>query len=208
MPTKAQAAKKRDARDPLIGKRFRSTIADCSCLFEVVRSESFRSYVCVVINEPVSFEGRTFDSDYAGQQRFFSKKNVAEMVCSTEHYERMRNAHNGFYETLPVGSIAHYHYGFNCFFRCEVVQLTTERVVGMDLFPAGSKALKLIAFVGPWHDNDLMSASIYTRQIQDGHLIRPHVSNVFEAPSFSHPGMSDPRKMIPRAITGQRNLFV
>jgi hypothetical protein len=195
---------------PLIGKQFRSVIADASCLFEVRAPQGRGAFKCVVINEPWEYEGKMHDSDCAGETRIFSTKEIETNLRMAEFWAKKKAQHEDFYGGLEVGQIIHYHHGFKEFIRCEVVISTKEsRSNFMAEYPAGTKMLRPLALVGAWHENDLREGSIQMKCIHNEELFKPNASCIYENPEFTRrEALGDPRSMPPCEVQGQQPLFV
>lgn len=185
-------------KNELIGKRFRSVIADCNCLFEVVATQGRGGFRCVVVNEPIEHNGVKYDGEFAGKIKLFTKAEVESGIASAEYFARNQREHEEFYAGLEIGSNVHYHHGGGTFVRCVVVAV--EAPVRLDLgqeYPVGSKLLLPIALVGPWRDYDLQPNSYLVRKIREKSFMCPNVTNMFESPRF----VGNPRNPVdPRAL--------
>lgn len=198
---------KSKTKSSLLGKRFRSVIADANVLWEVKKSRGRDVFECVAISEPVTIDGRTFDSDYAGATRCFGGAEIRSKRAMEEHFRSVMSEHAVFYGSLVAGEIVHYHDGFGEFVRCEVVVLTEDTRLDFDTKPAGSKVLKPTALVGRWRAEDLRADSRWPRRIKSGALFVPNAANVFESPNSTNHPVVDPRTMTAHVITGQTELF-
>lgn len=196
-------------KNSLIGKRFHSVIADCSCLFEVKAKQGRGGYRCVVVNVPIEIDGKKYDGEFAGEVRLFTTAQIEDAIANEEYYAKMRADHAAFYAGLEVGAIVHYHYGFGQFVRCEVVALTEPTRIGLtEEYPAGTKVLRMKALVGPWRERELRASELYPRWVSEGNLMCPNLTNVYESPRYStKPGELDPRTAPECVITGVRSVF-
>lgn len=177
----------------LIGSRFRATIADASCLFEVVATQGRGGYRCVVINEPFESEGQTYDSDFAGRVKLFTQAEVESGIRIAEFHRKNRETHDNYYASLVPGAIVHYYHGCKQFVRCEVVQLTEEQPMPYGpTLKAGDKMLRPLTLLGNWHDYDLTRNAYFPKLITEGEFFCPNVSCIAESPGFSTREPMDP----------------
>lgn len=169
----------------LIGSRFRATIAEESCLFEVVGTQGRGGYRCVVVNEPFESDGQTYDSDFAGRVKLFTQAEIEAGIKYAEFQRKRMEEHDNFYASLEPGAIVHYHDCGPTYVRCEVVELTQDypMMYGPTL-KAGSKALRPLALLGDWLDYDLKRDSFFPQLITQGGFMCPNVSCIVESPVF------------------------
>lgn len=203
MPKQAKTQKK----SSLIGKQFRSGIGDCNALWEVKSSRGRGAYICMVVNEPWEYEGKTFDSDYAGQTRTFGLEEIEGSLRMDAFFAEGRRQHQDFYDSLALGQIVHYHDGFGQYIRCEVVTADMPRKHIDANVSAGEKCLKEMALVGNWRESDLRSDGYHMRGIRQARLFKPNASNIWESPKFERHGRTDPTGLSPLQISGQQEMF-
>lgn len=188
-----------------LGTQFRSVMADCNALWEVKRKRGRDTYECEVVNEPIEYEGRKFDSDFAGHRRVFGGEEIRQKLALAAMFDRSKDANKAFYASLEVGSTVHYHNAFGQYVRCEVVVAPSDDACVHA--KAGDKCLKGVALVGNWKDWDLKPDSYHVRSIREEKLFQPHCSCVFEHAGKSHPNHPDPTGLEPIEIKGQIDLF-
>lgn len=179
----------------LKGKRFRSAIADCNCLWEVKGSRGRGVFECEVVNEPVEIDGKTYDSDFAGRVDVFTREYIEAVLTWEEHAKRIERKHEGFYEGLDDGQVVHYHDGFGAYVRCHVVR-AEEDVKGIAGIKKGERCLRKVALVGNWRH--LGSHSYHVKGVEEGRLFKPNASNIWENPEAScRRKQPDPRHLAP-----------
>lgn len=194
---------------PLIGRQFRSPIADCNPLWEVKSSRGRGAFICEVVNEPFEIDGKTFDGEYAGRRQTFGVEEIERSLRVAEFWAKSRREHEDFYDSLAFGEIVHYDDGFGNFVRCEVVTAANLRK-GFDhpCVEDGEKCLKELALVGNWRDYDLRSDSYHMRGVREARLFKPNASCIWENPDAAcRKKHSDPSKLEPLAVVGQQELF-
>jgi hypothetical protein len=174
------------------GTTFRSVIADCNALWKVLKRQGTNAYLCEVINEPQEYDGRIFDSDYAGHQDLFQREHIFGSINMKNIFAELGNKHDGFYANLTPGEIVHYSSSHGRYVRCTV---TSEQ----ELLP--------IALVGEWYDweykislsesNEPLIPS-QVKRIIEKETMTPNYSNIYESPGFpTKPHDLDPRKEKP-----------
>jgi len=126
------------------GTQFRSVVADDNALWEVTKALPEDLYECIVVNEPIEINGKTYDGDHAGYVDVFMGEEIRRILAMEDFFINRRDKMDAFYESLALGGIWHYHNAFGQFLRCEVV-----------LDAEGKKLLQPIAMVGAWRDGDL-----------------------------------------------------
>jgi hypothetical protein len=193
--------------NPLIGKRFRHVLADCSVLLEVKRPSGRGVLECVVVNVPVEIDGKTFDSEFAGTVHYLSKAVIETRIAYEEQQAVQQRKSDQWWDSQVEGSVLHYHSFTNQFVRCVVTVLTEETQVGMMKYPAGTKVLRQAALVGDWSERDLCLTSLSVRYIRERHLMRPHISNLFESPLWRSPCRFNPNDLPALDFVGQQELF-
>lgn len=210
MPRKTKAStSKRAPASSLIGKQFRSAIADCNALWEVKSARGRGAYICEVVNEPFEVDGHMLDSDFAGERKTFGAEEIRRALAMQELFAESFRKNDDFYNSLALGQIVHYDNGFGNFVRCEVVTVSAppESLNPYDLVN-GSRALKEVALVGAWRDYDLEANSHHMRGVREGRVFRPHFSCIWENPqSGTHKRYPDPSALEPLAIRGQQEMF-
>jgi hypothetical protein len=207
MATKKTPTKK---TDDMIGKQFRSVIADCNALWVVKSARGRGAYICEVVNEPFEIDGKTFDGDYAGQRRTFGREEIEAALQWQAYTEASWKKHTDFYDDLALGQIVHYHDGFGQYVRCEVVTADNPRKdIDHPSVSDGEKCLKELALVGNWAFYDAQSDSYHVRGIRQGRLFKPNASNIWENPEFNTRGgaLADPTALEPLTIKGQQEMF-
>jgi hypothetical protein len=180
----------------LKGKRFRSVVADCNCLWEIKGSRGRGVFECEVVNEPIEIDGETYDSDFAGRRDVFTREHIEAAIAMEEFWQRSHDAHEEFYASLGDHQIVHYHDGFGQYVRCHAVKAPHD-VPDADI-KKGDRCLLEVALVGNWRKFDLRPDGYHARGIREGRLFKPNASNIYENPKASvrqkHP---DPRHMTP-----------
>lgn len=191
------------------GTRFRSVVADASVLYEVTRKLGRGSWEARVVNEPHTVDGETFDSDFAGRVDAFTPERINQALAMQRLAEESRRMNDAFYDTAVIGAVVHYDNGFDSFVRCEVAFGLVQGIVRDD---SPRKCLKPVALVGRWRDYDLpkmrrdgtVARPYHADAIAKGRLFRPHVSCIYESPSYSKRGRGlDPRELPALDLSGQ-----
>lgn len=172
------------------GVRFRQPIADCNALFEVKRRQGRGAWLCVVVDEPIEINGKTYPSDYAGEQRVFLTDQITAAVAWERHAKQSRDAHEAYYESLKVGQIVHYMNMPREFVRCEVVEKDGKRV------------LRRLALVGEWFRNNTGDFGYRRTQIQSGETFTPNYTCIYESPACNRARCIDPTKLAPIDLGG------
>lgn len=170
--------------DPLLGKRFRAVYADSNALWEVKRTRGRGVYVCEIVNEPIEYNGRMIDSDYAGTQKLFASEEIQQIEALEELLNKSAEKHEVFYQGLTLGSVVHYHHGFGQFIRCRVVVATGEDIAREEHCSVrlGETCLREEALVGAWRDYELRPGNYHVEGVKKGRIFRPHATNIFENP--------------------------
>ena len=187
---------------PKIGKgtRFRSTLADGNPLWEVTGPQGRGAWKAVVVNEPIVYEGRKIDSDFAGTEHVFTTPQIQASVGMENVFKAVMQGHDAYYASLRVGQWVHYDSGHGQYVRCEVVMGKTR-----DSGDRNVKCLKPIALVGSWHKFDLPCRNVdgsirhgyQVEKIAKGETMTPNYTNIYEAqPSDRRRGL-DPMSMTP-----------
>lgn len=186
-----------DTRQIVPGKtQFRFNYADSNPLWRVVRKLSPESYLCVIVNEPVVIEGKTYCSDYAGVEQSFLATQIQAALMWAQSLEGIFQAGENFYATLPEGGIYHCHNGFGEWVRCRVVSTKD----GNELMP--------IALVGKWRQADVAQynpdGSVHyghhARNVIEHTSFTPHYSTIWESDGFDRDREEDPTKMEPISL--------
>jgi len=123
-----------------------------------------------------------YDCDYAGTQQAFLTGQIKGAAEMEKMWQGLHDKHADFYENLTTGQIIHYHQGFGCWVRCQVV---VDRV-SVD---EGENVLQPIALVGSWRDHDMprraedgeIYLGHYPNMIKDQETFTPNASNLWEA---------------------------
>ena len=171
-----------------IGMRFRSVYADANALWEVKQKRGRGTWLCEIVNEPVTIDGKVYNGDYANVKKAFLEEDIAAAVWSEQRHQKSMDQTADFYGSLQEGAIVHYHNGFNQYVRCRVV---TED---------GEHMLLPIALVGEWQKWDLPKRNpdgeiylgYHAKSIVEKRTMQPHGSNVFESPQFARLNAIDP----------------
>lgn len=157
------------------GTTFRSPYADSNPLWKVIKSKGRGVYLCEIVNEPIKYNGRLIDSDWAGTQKAFLSTEIRASIGWSNTLDELHSSQDDFYKSLRVGQIIHYNNGFDNWVRCTVVKENGENV------------LKPFALVGIWkHDlpkrcpDGTISWSYYPEKIAKGETFTPNASNLFE----------------------------
>jgi hypothetical protein len=161
-----------------INDTFRSAYADSNALWKVIKKKSSDVYLCEIVNEPVEYDGKVFDGDYAGTQKVFLAQEVERSINFERVFDKIRQNHDEYYDSLVEGQIVHYHNGFGEYVRCRINQ---------------DKKLVAFALVGNWRIHDLpkrladgkIHLSYYCKMIMNQEPFKPNASNIFEFPGFS-----------------------
>jgi hypothetical protein len=182
--------------------RFRSVYADSNALWEVSQRIGNGVWKCFIVNEPMTFGGRTVPGEYAGVVKTFMS---AEILAANRHMEAVENLfdkQDEWYATQHVGTIVHYHNGFNSFVRCEIVDGVIRKGIGND-GTRKQKVLKPIALVGKWSKSDLphytgtgeIDYGYHADNIRKGLCWRANITCIYEHPDCNKERMDDPRQM-------------
>lgn len=178
------------------GMKFRSIIADCNALWETVKPSGKNNWLCRVVNEPVEYDGKTYEGDWAGHEDVFMNSAIETSVNHQKIIKEMESDHDKFYASLVPGQIVHYHGGFGDYERCKVVK------------EGGTNKLVPIALIGNRHKlpQRMADGSIYypyaVKKIMEQAMYTPNYGNIFEhdPKSFLSRGYKDPRKMEPVSL--------
>lgn len=162
------------------GLRFRQPLADTMALFEVKSRQGRGAWRCVVVNEPWEFEGKTYPSDGAGEERAFLTDQITRAVAWEQYGKQSRDAHEAYYASLQLGQIVHYMNMPKEFVRCEVVEKD------------GKHVLKAIALIGDWYD-----IGYQERKIRSGETFTPNYTCIYESPACNRDRCIDPTKAEP-----------
>lgn len=162
----------------LKGTEFRSVMADSNVLWRVTRSLGGGYFEAIAVNEPFEIGGRTFDSDFAGQTKAFSRKEIEQSLAIQEAFERNRAQHVDFWAAQPVGTVLHYCNGFEEYVRGEVVVLDATNCETAAWH--GTKGLLPTALVGDWHQGHMRH---HVEGISEGRAWPPNASCVWESPT-------------------------
>lgn len=170
-----------------IGDNFRCAYADGNCLWTVLKKKAKDVYLCEIVNEPFEYDGKILDSDYAGIQKVFLKKEIEFSLQRSAAIKSNQEEHDKFYKNLEIGSTVHYHNGFGNFVKCKV-----------------NKDHKLVPFalVGGWRDYELPHRSIdgeviypyMCKLIINKESFKPNASNIYEFNHFSRKNL-DPTNL-------------
>lgn len=181
-----------------VGMTFRSIIADCNALWEVIQKEGPNSWLCEVQNEKIEIRpGEFIDAEHVGTVRPFLTRDILRNVKFAEGLKNLIYEQEGFYQSLKPGQIVHYDHGFGKeWVRCEVVDQQFQDRPG--------KSIKPIALVGEWRKFDLprrtntgvVEYGHFGDMINKGEIFQPNVGSIYEGPTYVKrtPGI-DPRKM-------------
>jgi|HubBroStandDraft_6_1064221.scaffolds.fasta_scaffold171679_2 hypothetical protein len=85
------------------GVTFRAVMADCNALWKVTKRAGKGVWWAECVNEPITFDGRTIDSDYAGTERVFTDDEIRRSAAwervfadtQTEQEKRWAGAKDG-----------------------------------------------------------------------------------------------------------------
>lgn len=176
-----------------LGQRFRSVIADANALWQVMEKHGTRAWICEVVNEPITVNGKTYPGDYAGTRKAFLTNEILSSVNWENSIQNSMDENDRYYRNLKVGETLHYHDGFDRFVRCVVV------------VHEGKQKLKRVALVGDWKLPDLpkrryngdIDFGYHAERVLKGELFDPHYSNIYESPGFTRKDVHDPRSMKP-----------
>jgi len=173
------------------GTKFRSSYADSNPLWVVRRRIRSGVFECEILNEPIEVDGKTYDSDWVGTVRTFTREHIETALAFAEWQRGLRTAHESFYDGLELGRVVHYHNAFGKFIRCEVVVAPAgER--GLE---EGEKCLRRLALVGEWNKYELEEDGYHIKTIKKGALFKPSSDCIYENPkAVSTRGHGDPAK--------------
>jgi hypothetical protein len=168
---------------------FRSTYADSNALWRVIAPRGKGTYLCEIVNEPIEYDGRILDGDYAGVQKAFLREEILQSLNWQNLFENIHDESDKFYNNLSVDDVIHYNNGFNQYVRCKVVLEDNE------------KKLLPVALVGGWREYDLPHRRINgeieygynARQINEQVSMRPNATNIWE---FNRKG-ANPADLLP-----------
>lgn len=160
-----------------IGTEFRASYADSNALWTVVKKKANDVWLCEIVNEPVEYDGKIFNGDYAGVQKVFLSSEIERSLNISDLFKNIKDDCEKFYLSLKEGDIVHYHNGFNQFVRCRITK-------NKDLLP--------IALVGNWRKHDLPKRNFdgqiilphYARCVINGEAFKPNATNIYEYPLF------------------------
>lgn len=184
------------------GVQFRSTIADCNALWEVVSKDGKQGWLCVCVNEPYEINGTTYPSDYAGTEKLFSATEIIRHVKFEQAWANLGQRTNDWWANRTDGEVVHYHNSFGAYVRGVIVS-------DMD----GNKKMRPTALIGDWRPYDLprrfpdgsIIKGYHAEKIEKGELMQPNEGCMYESATFSPPrgpGKDfDPRTLDPIDIT-------
>lgn len=192
-----KASSKKDPRvNPLAGALVRFQVADGYAFYVVTREE------------PLTLQHVPFLDGYQANEatvRGVNKNTVRTQLLQQRSLAEMFNRGDGFYASLRLGQVVHYHSGFGAFYRCEVVRGKTPHGPGVQ------NCLKPVALVGNWRTYELPKrmpdGSVHlghaAKSVSDGDLMTPHHSSVFESPEYAYKGnaeLPDPTALPPVSL--------
>jgi hypothetical protein len=162
-----------------INSTFRSAYADSNALWKVIEKKSEDVYLCEIVNEPVEYDGKVFDGDYAGTQKVFLSQEIERSIDFKKAIDKIKRDCDDYYDSLSEGQIVHYHNGFGEYVRCKINE---------------DKKLVPFALVGNWRSYDLpkrlsdgtVNIPHHCKQILNQKPFKPSSSNIFEYPGFSN----------------------
>lgn len=156
--------------------QFRSTYADSNALWQVISSQGKGTYLCEIVNEPIEFDGRVLDGDYAGARKAFLREEITRALRFENYWDSVNKQGEEFYDTLQVGQIVHYSHGFGQYVRCRI------------MFENKKKVLLPFALVGEWRSFDLprrmdngdIQPGYYAEKVRAGELFESRAANIWE----------------------------
>jgi hypothetical protein len=156
--------------------QFRSTYADSNALWQVIRSQGKGTYLCEIVNEQITIDGRVLDGDYAGVQKAFLREEISRALNFENYWDKVNKQGEEFYNTLGDGQIVHYSHGFGQYIRCRIVSKNNK------------KSLLPFALVGEWRSLDLprrmdngdIQPGYYAEKVQNGELFEARAANIWE----------------------------
>jgi hypothetical protein len=169
------------------GKRFKISVADGYAVYEVVRVGPRKTTVRWVDDKEINPDG--YISRVIGKKGSMDSQIVLTKVCLEEDINKSSDKNVKMLDSLEIGSIVHYHNGFNHWVRCEVVMPPKGHKLD-----DGQKCLKPIALLGDWKPRDLEWNAHYVKNIKNESLFRPHMSNIWK---FHNPHKVNPNEMRP-----------
>jgi len=192
---------------------FRSHYADSNPLWLVKARRGRDTWLCEIQNEPFTFDGKIYPSDFAGTCKAFLTKEILNSLTTCSLIENSRSQSDAFYASyasLAPGQTVHYRNGFDQWVRCTVVIDPTDQ----------KPALKKVALVGNgWSKCDLPAYSrsgkihypFHAQGVIDGELFRPHASQIYESGMYSaitrwlctDPSTLQPLSLTPEPLTQQ-----
>jgi hypothetical protein len=167
-----------------IGQEFRYAVADSNPLWRVTKQVRPGVYEAVCVNEPFEVNGRSYESDGAGQRRRFTAEDITAAVRHADFWNSLSDEHDAWWAATAIGQILHYHNGFGQYVRGVVVN------------HEGKHCLQPTALVGNWRPVDLprRDATGDVAYSTGGHFFdpkfepwQPSSGCMFEHPGFSRP---------------------
>ena len=158
--------------------KFRSEYADANPEWLVTEKRGRGTWIATVIDCP----------DYVGVKQAFTTEQIEGSRGMSRLFQKMTDEGEKFYASLPIGSIVHYHDGFNQYVRCKVTS-------GNNLLP--------IDLVGNWSAHDLprrypngdINEGYHVSNIKNKKVFTPNASHIYE---HQHDARAiDPRGLAP-----------
>lgn len=174
---------------------FRAVHADSNALWKVLSKNGRDTWLCQIVNEPVTVGDKTYPGDYAGTRKAFLSREILGSIDMGKLFEGYQHQHEKFYASLYPGQTIHYHNGFDNWVRCTVVE------------EDGKYVLKATALVGDWKSHDLprrmRDGSVYNGynadKVLNGDTFTPNASNLFENGCKPRNGI-DPSTLTPVSL--------
>lgn len=124
-------------------------------------------------------------------------------------WEEIRADHdrksNAWFRSLTQGAVVHYHHGFDCWVRCEVVDHPLRppgckppvRGLPPVEYDATRPSLVPVMLVGPaWAEHHECTRVYWREKVQMGRALQPSATNVYESPYYRNASAKlDPTKL-------------
>lgn len=175
-----------------VGTTFRKHFADGTPLWKVTSIEGDFAYI-EIVDEPITINGMTVPSDYAGTTDCALVAQIEKVLHNDAAMERYGDAVAQWWKSQADGTVLHYHDAFGRFVRGVV----TRRNGQPELLPQ--------ALVGKWAPIDLVGRNwdgsarygYHAKRVVEGEPWAPHASTIFEYQPSNYVRQGDPRTMEP-----------
>ena len=155
-------------------------------VFEAAYADSMIEYTVTAIKNEVVFADAS-ENDWGITERPFGLNEARRAIAWKKEFSNAAIDTEKFWNDAVVGTVLHYHNGFQQFLRGEIV------------LDGDGKYFKPLALVGEWRENELpfrtaegeIVIGYHARSVLEGKLFRPNPSSIFEL-------MDDDTKSQPR----------